>query len=138
MYKKMFWLLIVGFGLCLCSCEPDGGLADCGMARASAGGFVRNFAPEGASLVISVWSVADSDMMLRVCGMNLEPDGSSEAIIENGDEAAPFAFTEYDVWEEAEVRIRLHSGYNQLKLSKKPGSSGAFRIDYVELRQSVP
>ena len=71
---------MIGVGLCLLSCEGDRGFADCKACNEYTTGFVRNFSPDGASLVITVSSPDDMQCDITVRGMSLDSESPAEAV----------------------------------------------------------
>ena len=132
MREHLFWLLMIGVGLCLLSCEGDRGFADCKACNEYTPGFVRNFSPDGASLVITVSSPDDMQYDITVRGMSLDRESPAEAVLLTGEESFSFAFTEPGQWMDVTVPVNLRTGLNQLKIMKAPDTSGSFRIDWLE------
>lgn len=133
MREHLFWLLMIGVGLCLLSCEGDRGFADCKACNEYTTGFVRNFSPDGASLVITVSSPDDMQCDITVRGMSLDRESPAEAVLRTGEDTFSFAFTEHGQWMDVTVPVNLRTGLNHLKITKAPDTSGSFRIDWLEL-----
>lgn len=133
MREHLFWLLMIGVGLCLLSCEGDRGFADCKACNEYTTGFVRNFSPDGASLVITVSSPDDMQCDITVRGMSLDGKAASHALLHTDDASFPLTFTGSGTWMEVTVEVPLESGLNCLEITKSPRSSGSFRIDWLEL-----
>ena len=132
MREHLFWLLMIGVGLCLLSCEGDRGFAVCKTCNEYTPGFVRNFSPDGASLVITVSSPDDMQYDITVRGMSLDPESPAEAVLRTGEESFSFVFTEPGQWMDVTVPVNLRTGLNHLKITKAPDTSGSFRIDRIE------
>ena len=133
MREHLFWLLMIGVGLCLLSCEGDRGFADCKACNEYTPGFVRNFSPDDAALVLAVSSPDDMLYMVTVRGMNLDGKAASHALLHTDDASFPLTFTGSGTWMEVTVEVPLESGLNCLEITKSPCSSGSFRIDWLEL-----
>lgn len=123
---------MIEVGLCLLSCEGDRGFAECSACEGQTPGFVRNFSPDGASLVITVSSPDDMQCDITVRGMSLDRKSPAEAVLRTGEESYSFAFTEPGQWMEVTVPVYLRTGLNHLKMTKAPDTSGSFRIDWIE------
>lgn len=135
MHKELAWLVIWWLSLCLISCKEDRGLIECKCTYNdySGVGYVRNFSPDGGSIIIDVYSDVANEKNVVIRCLSLDKTSISEAILKVNNTEYSFIISEFDKWNNVCFPIKLESGINSLKIYKKAGGKGYFRIDYIEL-----